>query len=189
MVRDGVAPIANSAWSVPQPARRPCRRISGDQQALRPRTIHGYVVPSENVTQIIALVLMLCCFRRWPLHPPQSLPAHLRHLGEVHTAIRAQQPRALPAGQQSLRLGLGIELGRMVRGTRARRCLAVPTRHSQGVTVLITRGRVEARPNHPRSGARKSRVSVPESTCPRGRVAGQRQMVQALQRPLRTPRR
>ena len=97
----------------------------------------GYLLPSENVTQIISLVLMLCSFAGGLFIPVSHFPWRLRHLGKVHTSVRAQRTRALPTCRRPLRLALGAEPGRVAGSIRAWRRLAVPPGHSQSVTCSV----------------------------------------------------
>ena len=97
----------------------------------------GYLLPSENVTQIISLILMRMQLCGRPLHSGQPLPAQLRHHGAVHAAVRAQSTGALPVGWWPFRVALGAQPGRMVGSTCPGCCLAVSPGHGQSMTVAI----------------------------------------------------
>jgi ABC-2 type transport system permease protein len=80
-----------------------------------------YLLPSENVTQLIALGLTQ--LRRRPVHPGQPVLAGSADLRHVHAAVRAQPARPLPADRRHPAMGLDLEPGRVARDLRDRRRL------------------------------------------------------------------
>ena len=76
--------------------------------------------------------VLLC---RRTLHSGQPLPAQLRHLGEVHSPVRAQRTCALPAAWQWLSSGSGCSTSPHGSRFMSWCCLAVSPRHRQSVTL------------------------------------------------------
>ena len=86
----------------------------------------GYLLPSENVTQIISLVLMLCAFAGGLFIPVSHFPGTDATPREVHSVVRAQRTRSLPLGWGSVRLGVADESCCLAGSIRPRGCMAVP---------------------------------------------------------------
>ena len=90
----------------------------------------GYLLPSENVTQVISLALTLFCFGFGGLFIPLSqFPPDIADPGQVHPAVRAQPARPLPAAVRHLQwdwiLNLVVWLTLFVVGA-AWACTATP---------------------------------------------------------------
>jgi ABC-2 type transport system permease protein len=83
----------------------------------------GYLLPSENVTQVIALALTLCSFAWRTVHSGQPVLAGSARLCQVHAAVRALPARPLPTGRRHPATGLAPEPRRVARDLRDRRRL------------------------------------------------------------------
>ena len=93
----------------------------------------GYLLPSENVTQVIALALTLCSFAAGLFIPLSHFSPDLQTFAKFTPLYGLSQLVHYPLAGGTPGMGLDPEPGRMARDLRDRRRLAPAARHRQSV--------------------------------------------------------
>ena len=99
----------------------------------------GYLLPTENVMQILSFALVLFAFGGGlfiPLNQFAHGPADHRR---VHPAVRAQPAGARPGDRRGREAGLGAQRGGLAGDLRWRGSLAVPQGHRPGLAGSSSR--------------------------------------------------
>jgi hypothetical protein len=96
----------------------------------------GDLLPTENVAQVLTLVLTLCSFAGGLFIPFSQVSPDLQDFARFTPAVRAQPARPRPADRRHRAMELDREPRRVARHLRDRRHLEPAPRHRQSVTSV-----------------------------------------------------
>ena len=97
----------------------------------------GYLLPSENVMQILGPVLALLAFAGGLFIPLSQMDHTFRQIARVHADVRPQRAGPRPAHRRRGAPGLGREPAGLAGDLRRRRDLAVPQGHGAGLSMPL----------------------------------------------------
>ncbi len=104
----------------------------------------GYLLPTENVMQLLSFALVHLRVRRRPVHPAEPVPARAADAGHLHAAVRPQRAHARTAARRQHQYLVGRQRTGLAGHLRGRRDLAIPQGHRAGLSPARPAGVVTA---------------------------------------------